>query len=149
MKKTINLITIIAVLFAFVGCSKERKIEKNLWKKGGDWEITQYISHYGSYNPAINGGVNPQSEIYNNCGSMHFGKDGSGTVSLTIDGSTETYSFTYSNTENTLTLIIDGSAQIYDLDWSKDVATFSYDKTANDPDGFPFADSESFVIAKK
>jgi hypothetical protein len=148
MKKTIYTICFITLLI-ISSCSKENRIEKNLWKKGGDWEITQYMSWYGSYNPSQNGGINPTQEYYNDCGKFHFSKDGTGTLNLVIDGDNETWTFHYTNSDKELTLVYDsGASQIYKLDWSKNFVTISYENPSNDPDGFPFVDSERFSIDK-
>ena len=149
MKKIFNLLIATTFIVALSSCSKENKIEKNLWKKGGDWEITQFYSYYGSFNPSVNGGMDPVPYTFNNCGSMHFGKDGNGTITFTIDGTTDSYAFKYSNTEKEMTLIIDGEARVYDLTWSKDVITIEYNSSTTDPDGFLEVDNESFVLVKK
>lgn len=97
------------------GCSKEAKIEKNLWKNGGVWNIETLIAHQVSTNPADN-----FNETLYNYGTYTFNKDGSGNYTITVDGDFEAGNFTYSNTENKLTLIIYNQAVVFDiLEWEK------------------------------
>lgn len=147
--KTLKLFTaFLLVTLVITSCSKENRIEKNLWKKGGDWNINYYSYSYGSDNPTSP--IFPvETHAYDNCGSFHFGKDGSGTITFTGDGSTETAAFTYSNTENELTIIVDNVAQVYKMDWEKNVMTISYDKPTTDPMGYNETDKETFILQKK
>lgn len=101
---------------AFVSsCKKENKIEKNLWKKGGEWNIESLVANQTSTNPADN-----FNETINNYGTFTFKKDGSGNYTITVDGDVETGTFTYSNTKDQLTFIIDNQARVFDiLEWEK------------------------------
>nr|WP_294860221.1 hypothetical protein [uncultured Fluviicola sp.] len=146
--KKLSLLTLFAVL-VFAGlnsCSKERKIEKNLYSKGGDWDVSQYIYASGSMNPAIN---SYSTATFQDCGKFHFSKDGSGTVSMNLDGDSYTESFFYKNTDNKLTITFDTYTQVYNLDWSKNVITINYDESTTDPDGYAEIDRENIVMAKK
>ncbi len=106
------LITGIALLS---GCSKEAKIEKNLWKNGGEWNIETLIANQVSTNPADN-----FNETLYNYGTFSFEKDGSGVYTITVDGDFEAGTFTYTNTDDKLTLIILNQPRIFDiLDWEK------------------------------
>jgi hypothetical protein len=103
-------------LITLSSCSKETKIEKNLWKKGGEWNIESFnvkqTSTYASDN---------FEESYANVGTYTFNENGTGTVKLIIDEFIETSSFTYSNTENQLMITIDNETQYYNLiEWEKD-----------------------------
>jgi len=112
----------LALSIVFIGlitlssCSKETKIEKNLWKKGGEWNIESFnvkqTSTYASDN---------FEESYANVGTYTFNENGTGTVKLIIDEFIETSSFTYTNTENQLMITIDNETQYYNLiEWEKD-----------------------------
>lgn len=134
MKKI--LFVLLAVIL--VACRKDVKINNNLWKGGGDWKISSYSYGYGPIGSAELG-------YYPDCGNFKFSKDGSGTMTMTIDGETEAIAFKYSNTENDLTIVYDNSnAVIYKLDWSKDVMTLDYNEDSAD-----FWDHEAFTLAKK
>jgi len=100
----------------FSSCSKEAKIEKNLWNNGGEWNVESLVSSQTSTNPADN-----FNETIFNYGTYTFKKDGSGIYTITVDGDFETGTFTYSNTEDKLTLIINNQARVFDiLEWEKD-----------------------------
>lgn len=146
MKKLSLLTLFVAVVFIGLNsCSKQKKIEKNLYSKGGDWEVTYYYYMFGSINPSIN---TYDSKSYNNCGKMHFSKDGTGTISMKLDGDSFTESFTYHNTEDKMTITYDGFSQEYKMKWSKNTITLSYDDPSTDPDGYTEYDSETWTLSK-
>ena len=117
--KKFNFLTLSVVFIGLItlsSCSKETKIEKNLWKKGGEWNIESFnvkqTSTYASDN---------FEESYANVGTYTFNENGTGTVKLIIDEFIETSSFTYTNTENQLMITIDNETQYYNLiEWEKD-----------------------------
>lgn len=122
MKKTIKILTI-GLLFigmtAVVGCKKEDQINKNLWKKGGVWNIERYENNY-SY-----GGYS-DSYVIINAGTYEFKKDGTGKLTFIENGEVYTNLFKYENTENTLKLTYkegqmyyEGDGETYTLDWEK------------------------------
>lgn len=96
-------------------CKKEAKIEKNLWNKGGEWNIESLVAKQTStYAPD-----NFDETIYN-YGTFTFKKDGGGNYTITVDGDVDAGTFTYSNTEDKLTLIIDNQARVFDIvEWEK------------------------------
>jgi hypothetical protein len=117
--KKINFLALSIVFIGLItlsSCSKETKIEKNLWKKGGEWNIESFnvkqTSTYASDN---------FEESYANVGTYTFNENGTGTVKLIIDEFIETSAFTYTNTENQLMITIDNETQYYNLiEWEKD-----------------------------
>lgn len=117
--KRVNFLLIalfVAGTALFSSCSKEAKIEKNLWNNGGEWNVESLVSSQTSTNPADN-----FNETIFNYGTYTFKKDGSGNYTITVDGDFETGTFTYSNTEDKLTLIINNQARVFDiLEWEKD-----------------------------
>lgn len=148
MKKLIKLFNIIFAISLIASCSKERKIERNLYNKGGEWNISHYNYLYSSSNPGSPLFLN-DPESFENCGKFTFNKNGSGSVEFTVDGS-ETQSFTYSNTEDKLTIVFNsGGAETYDLQWSKDNVYLTKEKTSTDPAGFTEHDNEYFILKKK
>lgn len=107
--------------FLFIGaallasCKKETKIEKNLWKDGGEWNIESMVANQISTNSADN-----FNETIYNYGTYTFKKDGSGNFVITVDGDVEAGIFTYSNTEDKLTLIINNQARVFNIvEWEK------------------------------
>jgi len=113
--KFVLISSFIAALIMFASCSKEDKIEKNLWNKGGEWNIQSLESIQVSTNPADN-----YNETLYNFGTFIFREDGSGTYTITFDGDVETENFNYFNTEYKLSLVINSEARVFDiLDWEK------------------------------
>jgi hypothetical protein len=117
--KRINFLLIgilVAGTVIFISCKKEIKIEKNLWNKGGEWNVESLVANQISTNPDDN-----FNETIYNYGTFLFNKEGSGNFTITVDGDVETGTFTYSNTEDKLTLIINNQARVFDIvEWEKD-----------------------------
>ena len=122
--KTINILFTFLLIIgtgSLTSCSKETKIEKNLWKKGGEWNIERLDVKQVSTDPADN-----YEETLYNYGSYKFNEDGSGILTITVDGGVEVETFNYSNTENELVIVyFNGVAQAFDLDWKKNEMTIS------------------------
>lgn len=110
-----------------VGCKKEVKINKNLWKNCGEWNIEKFQNNYSF------GGAS-ESYIVNDAGTFKFDKDGTGKLTLNDAGQTYTNLFSYENTDNSLTLTYkegqlytEGTKEKYTLDWEKDkINLYSY-----------------------
>jgi hypothetical protein len=128
--KKINFLALSIVFIGLItlsSCSKETKIEKNLWKKGGEWNIESYSTKQTST-------FSPDNYDYTlvNIGTYTFNENGTG-IYKNI-GELEPLSFTYSNTENKLSFTIGTDSQVYDIvEWKKDNIKFSY--TENFYDG--------------
>lgn len=92
-----------AVLFAvvFTGCSKEKKLERTLHKKDGEWNISsvtwQKVEQSGS-------GQNVTMGTTTNAGKFVFDKDGSGSYNFTVDGDTYSQSFNWSVSEDAISV---------------------------------------------
>lgn len=119
MKKV--LFVLLAALL-FVGCKKENRIEKNLWKGGGKWNIESIeYRETSSHFPADN-----YSEVTLNAGTMSFTKDGKASIILEEDNDAYIDHYTYQNTEDKLTLFDeDGDGIILDLEWKRNEFTLS------------------------
>lgn len=136
--------------FAFVGsflltsCSKEAKIEKNLWNKGGEWSIESLtVNQTSTYAP------DNYTETIVNAGTFFFKEDGAGTYTFTVDGDVESGLFTYSNTENQLTFIVDGDVRLFDIvEWEKNKLKISISETYQS-DGETVNYSETYNLEKK
>lgn len=109
------MMLLIASTTIFSSCKKEDKIERNLWNKGGEWNVeSMHAKLVSTYAPD-----NYEETIYN-YGTFTFKKDGSGSYTITVDGDYETGTLTYSNTEEKLTFIINNEARILDIvEWKK------------------------------
>lgn len=115
---------LIGILFTGIAlltsCKKETRIEKNLWKDGGVWNIETLLAIQTSTNVSDN-----FNETIYNYGTFTFRKDGSGIVVITVDGDVENAVFTYTNTKDKLTLIYGNEGRVFDMDWKKNDLTLS------------------------
>lgn len=138
----IATIAILSIVF-ISSCKKEDRIEKNLWNKGGEWNMESLTVNQTSTNPIDN-----YSESYLNAGTFLFKENGSGFVTFTVDGDIETAAFNYSNTEDKLTLIIDNEARVFDLVWEKNEIDLAITEnyTSN---GASITYKESYTLKKK
>jgi hypothetical protein len=138
----IATITVLSLAFTS-SCSKEDRIEKNLWNKGGDWNIESVTINQTSTDPIDN-----YSETIPNPGSFLFKEDGSGIATFTADGDTEILPFTYSNTEDKLILTIDGETRPFEMTWEKNEIELAITEnyTAN---GATITYKENYSLKKK
>ena len=96
MKRLIHSSTalfLLSFLFLLTNCSKEKKLERSLHKKDGAWTISsvtweQVIQDTSGQNIAIGSSAN--------VGTFTFDKDGSGSYSFSINGSSYAQSFNWS-----------------------------------------------------
>lgn len=116
MKKNFRVVTM-GILFIgmtlLVGCKKEDKIERNLWAKGGEWNVDRwYLEQNEEFNSEF---IEDQTYIQDviDCGTFTFKKDGTGNFKVNLDGDVFYEEFTYENTENKLFLEFKG-------DWNDD-----------------------------
>ena len=128
--KKINFLALSIVFIGLItlsSCSKETRIEKNLWKNGGEWNVESYSAKQTSTFAPDN-----FDETQVNIGTYTFNENGTG-IYKNI-GELESLDFTYSNTENKLSFTIGNNSQVYDIvEWKKDNIKFSY--TENFYDG--------------
>lgn len=126
-----------------LSCSKESKIERNLHKKEGVWNIDNYKWYY--YSPAGNDGQDLEDR-----GTFQFEKDGTGKLTfIDTDGLTYTYNFTYDNTAETISIVSDGQTTVYKIDsYSKDVISMSTSTTTTNFDGSITTEGDSYIIRR-
>jgi hypothetical protein len=121
--KTINFLALSIVFIGLItlsSCSKETRIEKNLWKKGGEWNVESFSAKQTSTFAPDN-----FDETQVNIGTYTFNENGTG-IYKNI-GELEPLSFTYSNTENKLSFTIGTDSQVYDIvEWKKNNMKISY-----------------------
>lgn len=137
----IGLLFVGAVLFT--GCSKEVKIEKNLWKNGGEWNVDSY-----SYTSVSSSGTNNITISLDDMGTMTFTKEGGGTYSFMQFGSTDTGTLQYTNTADELALTLDNSTTTFDMTWEKDNITL-VNATTLTSNGETITETETYKITKK
>lgn len=131
-----------------VGCKKEDKINKNLWKNGGEWNISEV--KFTTMNSA---GQSDSGTIYD-YGTFKFEKDGTGTRTINADGQTFTHLFSYTNTETELVItlksgpdVTPGEKEKYKMTWKKDnIELYIYTSWE---DEFGNAYHEDFITLKK
>jgi hypothetical protein len=122
MKKInyLGLSIVFVGLIALSACKKEVRIEKNLWKKGGVWNIE---SQTGKQTSTI--ASNNFDETIFNVGTYTFYEDGSG--SYKNNSELQPGAFTYSNTENKLTIVMENVSRAYEIvEWKKNNLKISY-----------------------
>ncbi|RFC54616.1 hypothetical protein [Brumimicrobium aurantiacum] len=119
MKKVLLFLLVVVVA---ISCKKENRIERNLWKKDGEWNIKSWTeTSTSSQYPEDN-----YSETYVNFGTFKFNKDGSGSMTYNDGNSAYAEQITYENTENSLTIFdSDGDGTIFDMTWEKNEMTLS------------------------
>ena len=121
--KKINFLALSIVFIGLItlsSCSKEKKIEKNLWKKGGEWNIESRTGKQTSIF-AFNNFDGTQVNV----GTYTFYKDGTG--SYKHNAELLSGAFTYSNTENKLTIVMENVSRAYEIvEWKKNNLKISY-----------------------
>jgi hypothetical protein len=146
--KKINFLALSIVftgLLALTSCKKETRIEKNLWKNGGEWNVTSWKGTIdGTQSEYV--GADIQSAVFT------FTKEKEVTLVITGDaGDIYTYKMKYDNTESQLTFtnvtdqatgLIDFPSMINYIMWEKDLLDL---KTTT---GFTGADTETLILKK-
>lgn len=98
MKNKSSLLLICFVALLVFSCSKEKKLERTLHKKDGEWTISSVTWQkvvQGSSGQSVTLGTTT------NAGKFVFEKDGSGSYNFTIDGTSYYQTFKWSvNDEN-------------------------------------------------
>jgi hypothetical protein len=143
---TKNFLVVITTLFIIglnASCKKENRIEKNLWKKGGEWSVESYSLTNTSTESECN---NSFTESGPNGTILLFREDGSG---LQTEDGVDSVAFTYSNTEDNLILIVDGEKITYDIVWEKDKIDGSSTYSFTCSGGSAVTAVEKFTLKKK
>lgn len=107
MKNVTKLLFALSIIVVgFSSCSKEKRIERQLIKKDGEWKITSI-----NYKYYVNNDLQ-ESSNYPNAGTIEFNKNGTLVMTITVDGSPEVFGGTWSNSKDEITIISDGDASI-------------------------------------
>lgn len=121
--KTLRFLVIAIVIAGTTiisSCKKEDRIEKNLWNKGGEWNIDRLSVTQVSTDP-----TDSYNEILGNVGTITFNENGSGLFKYTVYGDTDIEAFTYTNTEDKLTMVFGNDVREFSMTWEKDNITLN------------------------
>jgi hypothetical protein len=111
MKNTAKFVLLLsAVMLVLASCSKEKKIEKQLVRKDGKWEVTNLQYRY-YLNNELEG-----ANSFVNAGTIEFNKKGSFVMTLTLSGSTQTTAGTWTNSEDKITITVNGETTVLRID---------------------------------
>jgi hypothetical protein len=147
--KKINFLALGIVFICLItlsSCSKETRIEKNLWEKGGEWNIESRTGKQTSIF-AFNNFDGTQVNV----GTYTFYEDGTG--SYKHNAELLSGAFSYSNTENKLTIVMENVSRAYEIvEWKKNNLKISY--SYNFYEGAANGDStgkytETIILKKK
>lgn len=98
------------LLIGLASCSKEKRVENQLTKKDGKWDVKSVEYRY-----YLAGSVQ-ESATYPATGSMQFKKNGSFFMNIVIGaGFSLTSSGTWTNTEDQINLLANGQASIIEI----------------------------------
>lgn len=137
-----HLFLLLLAATTLVACKKDAKIERNLVKGDGVWDIETMTNK-----TTVNG-----AEVFNmtvpNYGTLTFRKEGQGTAKYTVAGNEDVYPFTYTNTEDQLTIVMDGSTEVFNMTWEKNAITL-ISTTTNEVDGDVTVETNSMSLKKR
>lgn len=107
MKQFTKILFLFAVLFVGLSaCSKEKRVERQLVKKDGEWKIASLEYRYYVSNEIQATGS------YANAGKIEFGKKGTFTMTTNIGGVTEVTAGTWTNSDDEITVIVSGTGSV-------------------------------------
>lgn len=107
MKMVTKMLFLFAVLVIGISsCSKEKRIERQLEKKEGKWRIASLDYRYYVSNELQAAGT------YANAGKIEFGKKGTFTMTISINGVPETSVGTWTNSKDEIAVMIDGTGSV-------------------------------------
>lgn len=119
------LLLLISTTLILASCSKAKRIERNLWNDGGQWNIEYYVETN-----------NGNSTAFVDCGLFTFEEDGTGILILEVNGASQYQTFLYTVDNDRLSITQNDIATDYILDWDKDAVRF-------------FTATQTFVLRKK
>jgi hypothetical protein len=103
-------VVVSVLLIGLASCSKEKRVENQLTKKDGKWDVNSVEYRY------YLGGSVQESATYPATGSMQFKKNGSFFMNIVIGaGFSLTSSGTWTNTEDQINLLSNGQASIIEI----------------------------------
>lgn len=143
MKK---ILVILLAIVVFTGCNKEEQIEKKLWKKGGEWEVSSWTS-WSDGTKTEHIGTDVLSVLFS------FNEANEATVVINGDsGDAYTYKMKYYNTESELKLIDVIDSQTGEMEYPSIFYSMEWKKNNLDlrtTGGFAGGDTETLILQKK
>lgn len=131
MKKIAFILALVFVSLGILGCSKEKAIEKSLYKNGGEWKIDIYNTEIFDQSTD----TLMYSEYTTNAGSIEFYENGTVIWKITLSGTPNYFGGNWINSEDQITMIINGSVEFYKLvEHSKEKISLTRD-VIEDSDG--------------
>jgi hypothetical protein len=101
LRPLLFVFTSLWIVAVFTGCSKEKQLERLLYKGEGTWQVSNANWQKVEQN---NSGQTFKTGSTSNAGSFAFDKDGSGSYEFTIDGETYSNDFTWTVDNETVSL---------------------------------------------
>ena len=111
MKKASFILALVSISLVIFSCSKEKAIEKSLYKNGGEWNIDIYNTEI--FDQAAD--TLMYSEYTTNAGSIEFYENGTVIWKITLSGTPNYSGGNWTNSEDQITMIINGLVEFYDL----------------------------------
>ncbi len=146
MKKILFILALISVSLAMFGCSKEKAIEKSLYKKGGEWNIDIYNTEIFDQSTD----TMMYSEYTTNAGSIEFSENGTVIWKITLGETPTYYGGNWINSEDQITMIINGDVEFYKLvEHSKEKISLTREVIEDsDGDGFFIRQNSEIELTK-
>lgn len=113
-----------------MGCSKEKKLERAVFKKGGTWNIDN-ITWVIETDDYWYSGSDTTYGVTTNAGTFVFERDKRGDFSFTVDGTLFTYVYGWDVTQNIIYLN-QGSSSTSIWNLFEDTRTISYSGDVNE-----------------
>ncbi len=96
------ILMLLATVFVLGACSKEKRVERWMYRKDGKWNIVSQTYQY------YDNGTLVDSEAYTNAGSFVFDKKGSVVYNYNYGGDSGSQGGSWSNSKESITFIFDG-----------------------------------------
>ena len=110
MKSFFSPLSIFVILFIVLsGCSKDKRIENRLSSGSGKWNIELYTESSYTNNTL------DYSDSYANAGNMVFDDNGTLIWTFILDGFTDVYGGSWSNSKDDITIIVDGEGLVFKI----------------------------------
>jgi hypothetical protein len=146
MKKIAFILALVFVSLGMFGCSKEKAIEKSLYKNGGEWKIDVFNTEiFDQSNDTL-----MYSEYTTNAGSIEFYENGTVIWKITLSGTPNYFGGNWINSEDQITMIINGSVEFYKLvEHSKEKISLTREVIEDsDGDGFFIRQTSEIELTK-
>lgn len=103
MKKTAILLSTGLIMALAVSCSKEKQLEKTLYKKDGNWSVKS--AEWSQVSQSSSSGQTVVTGSSTDAGTFFFNENNGGSYSLTLGTETYAESFTWSVSDENISVI--------------------------------------------